>query len=237
MQKLLIALLASHAAAAKTSSQCVPGDLLQMRCKGSATYTVKFTGTWTDTTHPVDYPVDAHWSPLVGATHAPFDAFWYRKGMATPGIQEVAETGNPGPLVGELDNAMYLSSARAAGPVFQRDETTEMMIELTADAMHDQLTAISMVAPSPNWYSGVASVDLCDHDTGEWKTDITMDLKVYDAGTDRGMTFTAANDAIPSAEHKIIKTVKCRGYAFCGELGDESPPEVTGVATLEVMVK
>ena len=36
---------------------------------------------------------------------------------------------------------------------------------------------------------------------------------------------------------KIIKTVKCRGYAFCGELGDESPAEVTGVATLEVMVK
>ena len=51
------------------------------------------------------------------------------------------------------------------------------------------------------------------------------------------MTFTAADDAIPSADQKIIKTVKCRGYAFCGELGDESPAEVTGVAMLEVMVK
>ena len=40
-----------------------------------------------------------------------------------------------------------------------------------------------------------------------------------------------------SADQKIIKTVKCRGYAFCGELGDESPAEVIGVATLEVMVK
>ena len=45
------------------------------------------------------------------------------------------------------------------------------------------------------------------------------------------------DDAIPSADQKIIKTVKCRGYAFCGELGDESPAEVTGVAMLEVMVK
>ena len=52
------------------------------------------------------------------------------------------------------------------------------------------------------------------------------------------MTFTAADDAIPSADQKIIKTVKCRGYAFCGERGDSSPPEeVTGVATLEVTVK
>ena len=51
------------------------------------------------------------------------------------------------------------------------------------------------------------------------------------------MTFTAEDDAIPSADQKIIKTVKCRGYAFCGELGDESPAEVTGVAKLEVTVK
>ena len=52
------------------------------------------------------------------------------------------------------------------------------------------------------------------------------------------MTFTAEDDAIPSADQKIIKTVKCRGYAFCGERGDSSPPEeVIGVAKLEVMVK
>ena len=80
---------------------------------------------------------------------------------------------------------MYLSSARAAGPVFQRDgPPTEMSIELTADAMNDQLTVISMVAPSPDWFSGVASLDLCNHNTGEWKDSITMDLKAYDAGTD-----------------------------------------------------
>ena len=62
-----------------------------------------------------------------------------------------------------------------------------------------------------------------------------MDLKAYDAGTDRGMTFMAADDAIE--DKKIIRTVKCRGYAFCGELGDESPAEVIGVAKLEVTVK
>jgi len=48
MQKLVIALMLSRAAAAKTGGdQCVPGDLLQMRCEGTATYQVKFTGQWT----------------------------------------------------------------------------------------------------------------------------------------------------------------------------------------------
>jgi len=122
MQKLVIALMLSRAAAAKTGGdQCVPGDLLQMRCEGTATYQVKFTGQWTAEMFPVDYPENAHWSPLVGATHKTYDAFWYRKGLATPGVQEVAETGNPQTLIEELDNDMYLSSARAAGPVFQRD--------------------------------------------------------------------------------------------------------------------
>jgi len=92
-----------------------------------------------------------------------------------------------------------------------------------------------MVAPSPDWFSGVASLDLCNHNTGEWKDSIKLDLKAYDAGTDRGMTFTAEDDAIE--DKKIIRTVKCRGYAFCGELGDESPAEVIGVATLEITVK
>ena len=64
MQKLVIALMLSRAAAAKTGGDtCVPGDLLQMRCEGTATYQVKFTGQWTAENFPVDYPENAHWSP------------------------------------------------------------------------------------------------------------------------------------------------------------------------------
>ena len=64
MQKLIIALMLSRAAAAKTGGDtCVPGDLLQMRCEGTATYQVKFTGQWTAENFPVDYPENAHWSP------------------------------------------------------------------------------------------------------------------------------------------------------------------------------
>ena len=64
MQKLIIALMLSRAAAAKTGDEskttaksgCVPGDLLQMRCEGTATYQIKFTGQWTAENFPVDYP-------------------------------------------------------------------------------------------------------------------------------------------------------------------------------------
>jgi len=62
----------------------------------------------------------------------------------------VAETGNPATLQGELDDGKYLDVATHAGPVFAADDF-KMEIMLEADAMHDQLGLISMIAPSPDW--------------------------------------------------------------------------------------
>src|SRR6218665_375515 len=46
--------------------------------------------------------------------------------------------------------------------------------------------------PSPDWFIGVNSLDLCNGD-GKWKSDLTLDLHPMDAGTDRGFTFTSPN--------------------------------------------
>jgi len=163
---------------------------------------------WTEANYPVGWPGDdAHWSPLVGATFADLDAFWGRaaaapgsstrvaealprrasrpssrlgKGTASPGVKLVAETGDPATLQSELDDGKYLDVATHAGPVFAADEF-KMEIMLEADAMHDQLGLISMIAPSPDWFTGVSSVDLCDYSTGEWMDEFSMMLKAYRA--------------------------------------------------------
>jgi len=46
------------------------------------------------------------------------------------------------------------------------------------------------MVPSPDWFIGVDSLDLCDS-TGQWVSEQTVDLDPMDAGTDRGMTFSA----------------------------------------------
>lgn len=45
--------------------------------------------------------------------------------------------------------------------------------------------------PSPDWFVGVSSFDLCERK--RWKSHIKIDLYPMDAGTDRGLTFTAPN--------------------------------------------
>jgi len=45
--------------------------------------------------------------------------------------------------------------------------------------------------PSPDWFVGLDSLDLCRG--GDWLDQLTVDLDPLDAGTDRGLTFTAPN--------------------------------------------
>ena len=45
------------------------------------------------------------------------------------------------------------------------------------------------IVPSPDWFVGVNSLDLCDG--GRWREQVAVDLHPYDAGTDSGFTFSS----------------------------------------------
>lgn len=59
-----------------------------------------------------------------------------------------------------------------------------------------QLSFIVRIVPSPDWFLGVDSFDLCEGD--QWKESVTLELYPYDAGTDSGFTFSSPNfETIP----------------------------------------
>ena len=62
---------------------------------------------------------------------------------------------------------------------------------------------MSRMIPSPDWFIGVNSLDLCKD--GQWADKMTIDLDPYDAGTDRGFTFTAPN--WPEVPYKNIHKI------------------------------
>ncbi len=65
----------------------------------TATYSVTFTGNWTDesTTPLNDLPGSAHFTTLIGAIHNSNVTFWQSGGTASPGIEVMAETGERAP--------------------------------------------------------------------------------------------------------------------------------------------
>jgi hypothetical protein len=56
---------------------------------------------------------------------------------------------------------------------------------------HPLATIISMIAPTPDWFVGVAGLNLREDD--QWRDQVVIDLEPYDSGTDSGVTFESPN--------------------------------------------
>ena len=63
------------------------------------------------------------------------------------------------------------------------------------------VSAITMIAPSPDWFIGVHDCNLCNERNGTWFDRKVEDLFLYDSGTDDAPTFvhnnTPSRPAVP----------------------------------------
>ena len=157
-----------------------------------AEYEVFFDATWSSTTHPTAYPASAHFSPLIGGTHNDGVVFWEPGGIATTGIEVMAETGGTGPLQGEVGAAILAGTASSVvlGPPVNVSPGTALTT-LTVTEDHPLVTLVTMIAPSPDWFIGVHGHSLLEN--GSWVDSVTIPLVAYDAGTDSGVGFFSGN--------------------------------------------
>lgn len=93
--------------------------------------------------------------------------------------------------------------------VFKADDKTEptatRTMIITAKGMYSKVSVIAMIAPSPDWFVGVDSVELCGSD-GEWKDSVpAKPLPAWDAGTDSGTTFAADN--VETMPKDVVKQI------------------------------
>jgi len=166
---------------------------IEMGIEGDATYTVTFTMHWNSTNFPKDYPAgSAHFSKLIGWSHQTSSTFFKVGTEASPGIKDMAETGETGTLKTELEDKIaadegfdfVLGSGLGSG-------TGDITVEVEVDADNPSISLVSMLAPSPDWYVGAINVNL--YDGSNFVDTKTVTAVVYDAGTDSGLTFSADN--------------------------------------------
>jgi len=177
-------------AIAGTLAALLTGSAVQ--AADSASYEVRFDATWTAQSHPMDYPAGAHFSGLIGTTHNKSYQIFADGRTATPGLKALSEMGAHTPLNREIDKAV---KAGKAGGLFESDPLFSfpgtIKASFTATESHPYASAVAMVAPSPDWFTGVSSVPL--RKDGQWVSQVTLALFVWDAGTDLGTTYTAAD--------------------------------------------
>ena len=156
----------------------------------TATYTVTFESTWSAATHPDDFPPGPHFSPLVGAAHEGAATLWEPGGLATPGIESMAETGSTTLLEAEVNDLITSGDAFAVlsgGGIGTSPGSVSLTFDLNTD--YPLVSLVSMLAPSPDWFVGVNSLPL--YDGTNWTPQATITLYTYDAGTDSGTMYTS----------------------------------------------
>jgi len=184
-----------HLTVAATLAALLAGTAVQ--AAETAQYEIRFDATWTADSHPLDYPSNAHFSGLIGATHGDDFRIYTDGGIATPGLEALSERGAHSPLNSEIESAVQ---AGRAGVLFESGALFSFpgMISatFTVDQAHSSVSAVAMVAPSPDWFTGVSNVSL--RDGGEWVDRKTLTLFAWDAGTDSGTMHKAADaDTMP----------------------------------------
>lgn len=180
-----------------------------------ATYTVTFTATWSAATHPESFPTSAHFSGLIGATHDARVTFWAPNALASPGMQAMAELGAKTPLDTEVATAIAAGTARdtlSGGAVARSPGSVALDFEIAAT--HPQVTLVTMIAPSPDWFVGVAGLPLLVNDA--WVDTLEVELRGWDAGTDDGAAYISPN--APSNPHVPIAPLETGPFLVNGEV-------------------
>ncbi len=180
----------------------------------TAVYRLRFRSDWSAATHPESFPRNPHFSPLIGGVHNAGVRFWREGGLASRGIEVVAEQGRTSPFDQQLANAVADGTALTVlrGGGIDRSPGA-VALTFTVEREFPLVTLVSMLAPSPDWFVGVAGLSLFED--GDWVEEKVATLYALDAGTDSGATYTAANDDTvpPEPIHRIVS----------GPLGNGAP--------------
>ncbi|XP_045189160.2 spondin-2-like [Mercenaria mercenaria] len=168
----------------KYSGKCKP--------KIMAEYELAFHGGWSESVYPRMFPKyrpPAQFSKLIGRTHSDQYTMWDEGTFASEAVQKFAEDSDVRGFDIEAQAYGGIRDTFTAAPI--RGGLGKTATNFITDGSHTKMSFMVKLIPSPDWFVGVSSFDLCERN--RWKSHIKLDLFPMDAGTDRGLTFTAPN--------------------------------------------
>lgn len=179
--------------------------------------------TWSARTAPLDFPDRAHMSGLVGATHNARYVLFRDGHAASSGLELVAENGRAAILRAEFTEAMRRGrlGGLVEGPSLAQ-VPGRLSTRFEADRDHPLLSFVTMLAPSPDWFTGAADIALMAG--GEWIDEMETTLWVWDAGTDSGRTYGAPNQ--DTQPRQSVRLLASRHFL--------TPAGLTSVGTLKL---
>lgn len=194
-----------------------------------ALYKVTLRTYWSRARFPRHYP---EWKPpaqfgkLIGRTHNSAYTLYRLGERLSSGVRLYVETGRTDGMDADGDSPSTLHSF--TGPPVPQGEGTSVA-RAFLDGNHTLISVMARINPSPDWFVGLDSFQLCVE--GNWVDTVTVELDPLDGGTDNGFTFTAAN--WPTQPQGIAYRITSRYPAHpAGSFYYPNLPRLPPIATL-----
>ncbi|EFX74609.1 hypothetical protein DAPPUDRAFT_56940 [Daphnia pulex] len=155
-------------------------------------YKVTLATHWSRTLFPKQYPEwrpPAQWSKVIGRSHDSSYTLFRISQASTEGFKEFTETGRSDTLDAQSQGEGGIFDEFNAPPVTAGEGKTEA--EFFVDSNHSRVSLASRIVPSPDWFVGLDSFNLCID--GQWVDSVAIKVGPMDGGTDNGFTFTSPN--------------------------------------------
>lgn len=156
-----------------------------------AVYKLSIRTFWEEEQFPKQYPEwrpPAQWSKTIGFSHNSGLSLFKLGSTAGEGVKQFVETGDSDTLDREAATNNFLD-AFIAPPITSGAGNTSTTIFV--DGNNTQVSLLSKLVPSPDWFIGIDSLNLCQDN--HFIDSITTEAFPLDAGTDNGFTFTSPN--------------------------------------------
>jgi len=157
---------------------------------------------WT-TKYPTNLPSQPHYSQMVLTMHNSKYKMSAVGEHASTGLELLAESGDTNDIVLEIARDANALMPYRGIPILQSGVTEAVVnnvqenkkrgfadFTMEADSKFPEISAATMIAPSPDWYAFGTTTGL--YKDGAFQP-ATIEMYAYDAGTDSGATYTAPN--------------------------------------------
>jgi Spondin_N len=175
-------------------------SILLLSCKKETTdqpaftearYTVTITGRWVAPQFTV--PAGVHYTTFIGMVHNSAALLWKEGIKASAGMEVLAETGGGGPVLAEIDSTIKTKNGLALLLFVAPPANGSSNVNLYCNSNFSRVSFASMLAPTPDWFTGLSNVNL--YANNKWVADTIINLYAYDAGTEDGDVFGYNNPA------------------------------------------
>lgn len=181
---------------------CKKSSVNENSSYSEAVYTVEVTGKWKAPEFGI--PPGVHFTTVLGMIHNNQTHMWKEGELASWGVERIAESGNTGPMVMEIDSIVSLGKAISYVIITAPTPTGSNKTNIYCNSNYSYISFETMLAPTPDWFTGISSFNL--YQNNKWVEDTIVLLYSYDAGTETGDAFAYNNPETNPKEKVHILT-------------------------------